>query len=299
MAEVKEVRAKKMRQIQALLDRASNTPFEAEADSARAKADQLMTEFIIEQWELDQLKPRNQREEVENRFIDVCSNDHTALASFMRLVSAVGTHCRCRMLHYSYGVKGTTYRVRLWGFPSDLDYAEMLWTGLLLQLTKEMSPKYDSDQSYEQNLVRLKESGMKWEDAHRILQPNTPWERRHGVKYTGIYTKFCKEHNRERIYTSPTVFVRSFCDGFAMRVDERLWELREKRKEYAPGPGTDIVLRDRAKEVDDIFNDVPKAKGGIKVHNGKTDVAAIKHGVAAGDRADLSQTRLQRKKELG
>ncbi len=197
--ELRDRRQDHMRKIQALLDRASNTPYEAEADSARAKADELMTLYTIETWELDRLKPKNEREQVENRFINVCQGDHAAKDGFMQLISALVVHCRCRALHYDFANKQYPYKIRAYGFPSDLDYLEMMWTSMLMQIAKDMKPEYNDGQSWEANLARFKESGMKWIEMHPLLsphdprEPNHPFERRIGVRYTGVYTKFCKE----------------------------------------------------------------------------------------------------------
>lgn len=300
-----ERRHNMMRKIQALLDRASNTPYEEEADSARAKADELMTIYTIETWEIDRLKPKGQREEVTSRFVNVCSGDHVAKDGLMRLVSAVGVHCRCRMLHYDFNTTYRPYQVKLFGFPSDLDYAELLWTNLLMQVTREMKPEYNESQTFEENLARFKEAGMKWAEMHKLLKPHLPWApgaeftRQIGVRYTGIYTKFCKDHGRKRMYTSPMVFVRSFVDGFALKVDERMSELRRRQREVenAHGPGTGLALIDRKKEVDDFYNGIKKG-GTIKLSDKKVDYTAFGSGQRAGARADLGQSRIDSKKEI-
>ncbi len=64
------------------------------------------------------------------------------------------------------------------------------------------------------------------------------------------------------------------------------------------GPSTALVLVDRKKEVDEAYDAVPKG-GSLKVSTKKTDFAAFGSGQKAGDRADLGQTRLGGKKELG
>lgn len=299
--ETDERRHNQMRKIQALLDRASNTPYEEEANAARAKADELMTLYTIESWELERHKPKGQREEPTVRMMDVCRGDHAGKDGLRRLVSAVAIHCRCKLLHYDFESKYYPYRVKLFGFPSDLDYTEMLFTNLMLQMTKDMKPEYDHGHTFEENLVRLKESGMKWVEMHPILQPGVPFERKIGVRYTGIYTKYCKEHNRERMYTSPVMFVRSFITGFAERVDARLEELRRRQleQEEQHGPGTSLMLVDRHKEVNDFYYATRGQTKAMRISDRKLDAFARRSGQAAGDRADLGQTRVGGRKEIG
>ncbi len=286
--------------IQKLLELASNNPFGEEADSARKKADELMTVYTIESWELEQAKPKELREQVETKFVDICGASHPAKDGLRILISAVAQHCRCKILYWDYAGP-QPFRAQMFGFPTDLGYAELLWTSLLMHVSKDMKPEFNPNESFDQNLVRFKESGMKWQEMHPLLQPGVPWERRHGVRYTGIYTRYCKETGRERMYTDPTVFVRSFVEGFAEKVNGRLWELQRMQREYEQqrGPGTGIMLFDRNKEVADAFAEATGNARALRLRPKKVDSTAQASGRRSAERSDLGQTRLGQKKELG
>lgn len=288
MAEEEDI----IRRITKLIELASNNPFSEEADAARKKADKLMTTHTIESWKIEQAKPKEEREAVSRKQVPVCQCNHHGKEGLMYLISAVAKHCRCRVLHYNFQTNASDvyYYVVLFGFPTDLQYAEMIWLSLTSQLADEMAPKYDKSLSVEENLARLKESGMKWQDIHRIMQPGVPWERKHGVRYTGVYTKYCADTNRPRMYTTPTVFVRSFIQGFCERVDERFREMALERElqEMAEGPGTGLVLLDRKREVDEAYEENTRGAKQMRVKQSRKDSFAHQSGRAAGSRASVT-----------
>lgn len=122
----------KLATIRALLAKAESSDYEGEAETYRAKAFQLMAEHGVEQTMLDAHKPVDSRETVVNRFIEVEGKWALAKARFLqRIVVAM----RGQAVRYTGASdKARTEIVRVYGYPSDLDRAELLWTSLCLQL---------------------------------------------------------------------------------------------------------------------------------------------------------------------
>lgn len=280
--------------IRKLLAQAAGTPFSEESNAARAMADKLMMKYTIDQATLDAGRPREERERPAQQMVTVCEGDSPIKEGLMRLISAIAPHCRCRLLHYAYASRDYDYQVQLFGFQADIEYCEMLFSNLMLHLTGDIAPKYDENKSFEENLALFKEAGMKWKDMHVLLRPHMPYEdheftRKIGVRYTGIYTKFCERTGRNRQYTDPTVYVRSFVNGFAQEVEQRLYDMKVEQDKFvrSSAPGTSLMLVDRKKEVDDLYDSVPKSSKHVRTSAKKVDRRAYNSGARSANQADL------------
>lgn len=291
-----------LRQVQALLDRAAATGFTAEADACRKKADDLMLAWSIEHWEIQQRKKPNEREKPEVGVFDICGKDNPLEDHLTTLFSALCRYVGARPVYYGLNNKYADTHARAVGFPSDLDYLRMLYTSLQVQMQSDLTPKPDPSFDFEDNLAMLKEAGMKWEDIHRMLRPDVPWERKHGVRYTKMYTDHCEKHGKSRMYTSPKVYQLNFAHGFVLKVADRLRDIEMARKQDQPdgGSGMELMLRDKNKEVGEMYDEMFKNLRFAKPKNHKFDNSAFSRGSAAGSRADLGQSKVGGgPKELG
>jgi hypothetical protein len=294
-------REDRMRKIQALLDKAANTGFTEEAHAAQQKAEELMLSWEIEQFELDQVKPKHEREKPTHRRVNVCGPNNPLRESLVDLFSLTMRHVHVSPVYYMGSNPKASVAAEIIGFPSDLDYAEMLYTSLQMQMLKNLEPEPDPTLSFEENLVLLKEAGMKWQRLHEVLRPDVPWERKHGVRYTGIYTRYCEENNQRRMYTSPVTYQRNFSEGFVAKVRLRLAEIKARMMAQTHQSDGSLVpaLRNKDQDVKSLLIE-RHPKLGVMARRGpsKFDAAAHSRGSAAGDRADLGQTRVGSRKEL-
>ncbi|MFB4276067.1 DUF2786 domain-containing protein [Nonomuraea sp. MTCD27] len=147
--------------VRKLLAKAEGTDNEHERDTFMAAANQLMAKYGIEQAMLaatdrSSEKPTNRRITVENPWADVKAN------LIYNVAEAVG--CKSIMIT---GVRGCKV-VQIFGFESDLERAELLYTSLLLQmasaLTRVEIPYYDSPRAYRRSWML----GFKNEVVSRI-----------------------------------------------------------------------------------------------------------------------------------
>lgn len=295
-----DVRSKKLEQIRKLLDKASDPGVsDAEADALRKKADDLMLAYTVEQWEIDQRKDKNVRQKPEKRHITVVGSGHPLKTQIVELFGIVYRHTRCRAVFSGLHDQKAGSTATAFGMPSDLDYLEMLFTSLQVQMAQNLEPKPNPHFSEEENLTLLKEAGLKWERIHQILYPDVPWERRHGVRYTKVYTDYCKATGRERMRSSPIQYQRNFAEGFNERVMMRLLEIKNAQKQESTGSGMELALRDIESEVSAAYNlEFGNARGVALAGRSKWDASARTSGHRAGDRADLGQQRVARTREL-
>jgi hypothetical protein len=240
----------KLRQVQALLDRAEhpNTPPE-EAASSRAKAEAMMAKYRIEEEEarqgriaqgLDTIKP------IVDEF-PICDYNSQYRDHYVRMMYAITEHVGNIRMAYKY-VSGqqTGYLV---GFESDVKFAETLYTALRLHFANTLEPKYDPSVSLEENVYRMRTAGM---ERSTIAKAIWPEGRPKGVPEPSIlYKRACEQRGEDPKVVGRGVNVKtyrqSFADAYVGRISTRLWEMAQAE------PGTGLQLRGRKDAVDEAF----------------------------------------------
>lgn len=117
-----------IKRVQALLAKAESTQFEHEADAFYAKAEELMTKHAIERWQLAQAK--GVTEKPVKRTIIYSTNDAN-LPGKKTLLVAAGKASGCQII-LAPGTK-KQQAAFIVGFAADAEYAELLYTSLLVQ----------------------------------------------------------------------------------------------------------------------------------------------------------------------
>ena len=281
-------KANMLERVRALLAKADSTNFPAEADTFRAKADELMTLYAIEQWQVDlaqegaTAKPKPEARDIDCKWFYRNSRGE----ELWQMFHAVAAHCRCRVVWW----KGT-YTTPVIGLPSDLDWFDMLFTHLMLQMGKGLEPHPSPELPMIENLVRMKEAGMKWERIGELLiqiGQLDAYNRNVGVRFTKLYTEYCAEHGRQRKYIAPSVFQRSYAQGFLAEVRTRLRSQRNEQSEATTG--LELIIRDITAEVNsmahDMFGEPPESKSVDK--NLAFDFDAYGVGREAGAKASIT-----------
>ena len=159
MDERREALLKKVRALLAKADDRAVT--QAEADAFREKADELMVRYAVEEYELrttSELKPAARH--VTTSWWYAIDQDSYGQSATGLLFDSVYRHCRCSIIFKEQDRSAETIAVV--GYESDLDYADLLFTSLLLQLARATSPRPDPTLSYEENLERMFLAGVPW-----------------------------------------------------------------------------------------------------------------------------------------
>lgn len=252
------------RRVAGLIAKADATNFGPERDAFLAKADQLMAAYQIEQFELDHARNNHgaAKRRPEVRRIDYgTTGNREADDELVQVFNALA-----RMVRVELGLWGWTYSKAV-GYPEDLEYLEMLFLSIRLHLALRLEPKPDPTLSMELNLAMLKEAGLKWIRIFELMRdagiggfkPDQQWERRIGVKFTGVYTKFCQETNRPRMYSAPEVWRRNFIHGYCEHMQTRIRQMTRDREQAGTGKELVIVsLMDEIKEV--LYENFPEKR---------------------------------------
>lgn len=260
--------AKMLERVRALLAKADGTTFPAEADSFRAKADEIMTAYAIEQWQVDVAQDGiSKRTAPINRIFDFgwfYNSSHRS--DLWSMFNSVAHHCRCVIAH-----RGQDYKnMPVIGLPSDLEYFDVLFTHLMLQMGRQLEPKPDPDMSFEENAYVLRAAGTQRMRAIQLLYDadmipgwdpsETPWrelgigrygdknEKRLRAKVRMAAEKWAKTHDLDSTTdVAPAVWQRSFANGFVQEVNHRLYAMRKAQERSEPGasgPSVAVAIRD-------------------------------------------------------
>lgn len=121
--------------IQALLAKAESTAFEAERDAFLAKAEDLMTKHAVERW---QLAKTGVRKEKPVRITFTYSSNDANLPGKRQLLVAVERAAGV-MTVLAPSTK-TVQNAHFIGFESDCEFAQLLYTSLLVQCARACPP---------------------------------------------------------------------------------------------------------------------------------------------------------------
>lgn len=168
--------ANMLRKVRALIAQADDpaaTPQESEA--YRAKAEALMFKHKIDL----ATAPEAERRAAGNfkpewRFIEVCAYGNEWRDYYSGIAMATVKHIDARGIGI---VRDGQYILKVVGFPSDLDYLEMLLTSAVLAFGKKMEPKVDPALSEPDNAFRLRMGGMERNRIANALWGALPPER--------------------------------------------------------------------------------------------------------------------------
>lgn len=318
-------RTEMLAKVRALLAKADGTPYPHEADAFRSKAEALMLKYRIEVSELTPEAEDNVPVGEQMDFAWYWDSQHGGFLWSMMLDIAM--HCRVRVVSWKAGSK-----IPVVGLPSDIEYFNMLFTSLMLEMGKGLEPKPDPNLPMIENLVKLKESGQQWsriaeqlraigqlspeqfstrEEMMEKLGAHSPYDYRideaikkqvHHLNFSGRYTKYCKDNGRERLRVTPKIYQRSFAYGFTNRIGERLREMRRYVREQQTAQessGMELVLADiytRAqRKAVELYGEPPKVSGrggGGRARQVQIDSGVVGKGREAANRADLGQTKV-------
>lgn len=300
--------------VRKLLAKAEGGATPEEAETFRAKADELMTAYAIETWQVEMAAEGDQRKSLpEKRMFSFdwwWSREIAVRDELWEMFNDVARHMRCVVIvkHLDYRAKA----IPVIGLPADLDYFDLLFTHLMLDLAKQTSPQPNAALSLEENLQAMKQAGVPWPEVARklldagIIEPKEgesvqAARKRYSDRLPRRYRAWCKAEGLRQDYTDQRAFRRNFADGYVSVIYSRLWNLRDA----AENSGSALALRDIRQVVRDavweFYPDLkPHEKGcecerckqrrkpvRYRQDNRKVDYAARAAGEAAGKRARI------------
>ena len=294
-----------LRKVKGLLDKANNTKNPHEKDIFFSKAEELMRKHTIELFMLEALEDGKGREpELRNISFPLVDYDYDFNDNLYSLFSTLASHIGVRPAPFTHQ-KDRLQRLCV-GWPQDLDFLEVLFTSLYVDILANMSPVWREDLEEGENLHAFKSSGYTWKDiwlkrlkALGLEYMDHPWERKHGVRWTNVYKKWADANGIDRQDSSSLRYYRrDFGSGYVNEISTRLRELRNSRDE---GEEVGLVLVDRKNALDEFFEEryptpkptevtATKTKSVAKTRYRNLNGGAYRAGKAQGRRANIGQT---------
>lgn len=310
-----------LRKIQALLDKADGTDFGPERDTYRAKADEMMLKYSVEQYHLEEVR-RARGEAVSLRPItkDIIVPWHKFAQKTYDLLLTLGSAIGVQMLYrgWEHG-----WRITLVGFEVDVRYVEMLWTTLRVQMLDMMEPEVDLSKTFDENVFALRQAGMDWMmvrqrmNAHvtvewrpqysydmdwserdlctprnekdrqnkHILSQSGPWPYCCDSK-SGTNTRLLSAYRRQcELHNVDPAVIRSV-EGYRNAwADSFRYRIRERLTSKRGQGDAALVLRNKAEEVRDVWQDLydEMHKDDVPVEPGKPSKRVAKYVEPAWD----------------
>ena len=309
-----------LRKVRGLYAKANSTDFEAEREAFMAKADQLMEAYAIETWQLETGEDAEKAKLIVRRdfdmqwFRDLDGIHWDARSNVWHLFMGCVRHCRCQTSVNLF----STSTIPVYGLQADLDYLDLLFTDLFIQLFAQLKPKYDENKSMGENIMVAKEAGMKYTDiavwlGHPEWREMVYGDRGYGHWKTCDNGKMLREYKkylksigkspRDVVSAHPDAWAISFTQAFWLRVTNRLRNQVEQRESTNTGSMA-LVLRDIAQmALEALWADFPDLKPHpsdcpckqctgkrkpVKYRGGhRINEAAYARGGAAGDAARI------------
>src|SRR5438105_2377791 len=228
-----------LRKVRGLYAKANNTEHEGERQVFMAKADQLMEQYAIEEWQL--LAGQEENKAIVKRQFDMSwwsqlgDLPHDCKSQVWHLFASCAEHARCYVNANGIWTSGG---VPVWGLESDLDYLDMLFTDLFVQLFGKIRPAYDPARSMGENVAIAKEAGMKYIDI-AVWLGHPEWRVPNGtggyktadngkmLREYKTYLKSIGKTTRDVVSVHPSTYAYSFLAAFTSKIRERFRAMKQ------------------------------------------------------------------------
>jgi hypothetical protein len=224
------------------------------------------------------------------------------------------------------GGDSSSWLIPIIGTDPDLDYFDMLFTSLMMQMVRDLDPNYNIHDSLEHNLYRMRSAGKGWPQIaselykqgiidippthvakfHYVDRPdwkllNKSTQQLMRSTLAKRYRDYTHGNNLEQNYTNPEVYQRSYAAGFTSAVTARLYAMARPATSSTTDDGNKYALVVRSTEQQikelmmelwpDLFNSQPRAASNSKLpklREKKIDRDSLSKGHEAGRRADIT-----------
>lgn len=218
------------KRIRALLAKADATDFPKEAATYRAKAEELMRRYDIEEEELiaedaTAALPIIRTITISNRNASEFAHQHWSLWYW------TGDHCGV-MSDASF-IRGGDLVVTVVGYEMDIRYAENLYQSAWLMMGARLEPKVDPKQGEMENVYRLRSAGIARNRVAQLLWDSDLGKAGHAdhAKVGRLYAMACAERGEDPAVAgrgmNKAVYREAYADNFVSRYRARLKEARD------------------------------------------------------------------------
>lgn len=241
----------KMAQIRALLDKAETTTFPEEAATYRAKAEELMRQYRIEEEDLIADDPSA----VEPVLIevDVCDllspyrQNYTDLLWYCTFHNGV----RFALRTEGRGERGHVRVAMMVGYETDCRYAEFLFTAARLVFSARLEPQVDEKLSEAENIYRLRSAGIERVRISEMMWGNR--DKANLAKVGRVYKAECDRRGEEPALSGRGVTGSAYRESYAEQFVSTFYGRLRAARDAADSVGGGLVLHGREERVAEAF----------------------------------------------
>lgn len=235
-----------------LAEHANTSDIEREA--FLAKADAMMVKYAIDRAVIESRKTAGEtREKPVSVTIPFIRDGVDFEDEYCQMLSAICQHNRVRAV-----IRVWREEVTIVGFPTDVEYTQMIWNSVYLAFVSKLDPSWVADRPADENIKILKEAGWKWGRIADVANANGFECTATDGRLKAAYRRQCKLEGVEP--TSHTqrhaAYRAAYAAAFSSVITTRLYRMRTAAEDQVTnrcGTGTELALRSRADTVNEQF----------------------------------------------
>ena len=239
--------------VRGLLDTADS--YEAEGNLAaaatyRAKAEELMVKYRIEQEEAIAVDPGAVKP--VQRDLDLVGMGSKYRNTYHVMWWHIARHCEVESwVEYVYTEQGYKLVAHVVGYEDDIRYAEMLFTSARLVFTERLEPRIDGSLTDQVNVYRLRSAGLERVRISEMMWGNT--DKVFLARVGRLYKAECEARGEEVLLSGRGVtgkaYREQYAEQFCVTLSSRLWQARQA----ATASGGGLVLHGRKERITEAF----------------------------------------------
>lgn len=243
----------KLATVRALLDKAEATTFPEEAASYRAKAEQLMVKYRIEEEQLIASDPTS----VQPVYGDtpLCFRSSPYWQQYSELFYYIARHTGIQVRQaWEMGEGGYQIIARTVGYESDLRYAEALFTAARMVFTEKLEPTVNRSLTDQENVYRLRSAGMERVNIADILWGSGSRFDKSKLSLIGrMYKKECEQRGEQPAVSGRGVTGKAYREQYAQQFVGTLASRLYQARAAAAADGGLPELHGRKERVQEAF----------------------------------------------
>lgn len=239
-----------MGRVTALLAKADSTEFPEEASALRAKAQELMQKYRLEEADLIAKNP-GALTPVWVDF-DLLTSFSEYQNFYLSLVHEAAAHAEVRYAHH---IDPYTSRVRVYacGFESDIRLFEWLVNSARLAFREKLEPDLDRSLSDEENIYRLRQAGVTRSRVAYLLWGSDAKDGVAHGKVGRIYKEQCRLRGEQPALDGRGMSLGGYREAYAREFVVRFGARLEEARDGSMVLGGALVLKGRAQAVEDAY----------------------------------------------
>lgn len=274
-----------MTKIRALLDKADASTFPAEQAAFRAKAEELMAKYRIEQ---EDLLAKDQFVEAPGRFdIGLASRHSLFVNHYILIFQDIARHTGIKVFfEWDWQGDKRVAMARGAGYEADVRYAEMLFTSARLVFEERVEPQLKPELSEQVNAYRLRSAGITRVRVAQIMNL-TPG------KVGSLYKKECDARGEQVMLEGRGVSGTTYRENYAMSFVDKFNRRMRAAQDMAGTAGGGLVLHGRDAKITEAYYTIfperkpraplPSASAGAVATTTKAAAKAPKYRVSKKD----------------